>query len=303
MRPPAPPAVLDILEKLNMERFFAFLCLFGILAGITAGCRSTKKIRKAIATTTVHADTTGQAAHVAAEPVRDAHADSLATIHQAVEGLGHNHIDFQSFSSRMHVHYQSGDGRNNELLALVRIKKDSLIWMSINANVGPVTIEVFRVMITHDSVKILDKTKKVARLRSVSYLQDQVHLPVDFETLQSLLIGNPIFLDTANVLYYRTEKKGISLFSIGAVFSNFLTLNPDFTPMHSKLDDTDPLRARTCDITYGDYNLAGVVPFSTYRKISVAEKSKVDIEIAIKQYKFNEPLSYPFSIPKNYKRR
>ncbi len=146
----------------------------------------------------------------------------------------------------------------------------------------------------------------MVRLRSVSFLQEQVHLPVDFGTLQDILIGNPIFLDTANILYYRTEKKGMSLFGVGRFFTNFLTLNPDNTPNHSKLDDVDPLGARTCDITYGDYDYNGPAsaPFSTYRKISLAEKGKVDIEIGInKHYKFNEVLSYPFSIPKNYKRR
>jgi hypothetical protein len=168
------------------------------------------------------------------------------------------------------------------------------------------SIKAFQALITPDSVKILDRVKKIIRLRSVSYLQEQVHLPVDFGTLQDILIGNPIFLDTANILYYRTESKGLSLFSGGRIFTNFLTLNRDFTPSHSKLDDTDPLRARTCDITYGDYDYGGPAPapFSTYRKISVAEKGKVDIEIGInKHYKFNEVLSYPFSIPKNYKRR
>jgi hypothetical protein len=66
------------------------------------------------------------------------------------------------------------------------------------------------------------------------------------------------------------------------------------------------MRARTCDITYGDYDYGGPAqaPFSTYRKISVAERGKVDIEIGInKHYKFNDALSYHFSIPKNYKRR
>ena len=72
--------------------------------------------------------------------------------------------------------------------------------------------------------------------------------------MQDILIGNPYILDTANILYYRTETKGLSLFSVGRFFTNFLTLNPDRTINHSKLDDVDPLRARTCDITYGDYD-------------------------------------------------
>ena len=286
-----------------MVTMYKLFLLVVITLGIAAtGCRSTKNLRKAIAAQAPHTDTTGDAARLAALPPRDAHADSLAVITKALAGIAHNHIDFQTFSGHMHVHYQSGDGKDYDLNVIVRIKKDSFIWVSINAALG---IEAFRILITPDSVKILDKLKKIARLRSVGYLQEQVNLPVDFNTVQALLIGNPIFLDTAHVLYYRTDpnQKGLSLFSVGAAFSNFLTLNPDNTPRHSKLDDIDPLRARTGDVTYGDYDYSGPVPFSTYRRFSWAEKSKTDIEIEIKQHKFNEALSVPFSVTKIYKRR
>ena len=286
-----------------MQRFLAALAAFLILIGIAAGCRSTKKIAKVIATTNLRKDTTGDAARAATAPPRDVHADSMAVIKSTLGGVRRNHIDFQTFSGHMKVHYQSGDGKDYELSVFLRMRSDSMIWMSVNAQVGPVNIEAFRVMITRDSFKILDKQKKIARLRSVSYLKEQIRLPVDFHTLQDLIIGNPIFLDTGHVAYYRTENKGLSLFSIGDAFTNFLTLNPDLTLQHSKLDDTDPLRVRTGDFTYGDYDFSGAVPFSTYRKVSVAEKSKVDIEISFKQHKFNEPLSYSFQVPKNYKRR
>jgi hypothetical protein len=285
---------------------YKLLLLVVITLGIAAtGCRSTKNLRKVIGTQAPHKDTTGDAAREAALPPHDAHADSLATIAKALAGIAHNHIDFQTFSGHMHVHYQSGDGKDYELSVIVRIQKDSFIWISINAIIGPVNYEAFRVLITRDSLKILDKQKKLAQLRSVSYLQEQVNLPVDFKAVQDLLIGNPIFLDTTHVLYYHTDpnQKGLSLFSIGRFFSNFLTLNPDNTLRHSKLDDTDPLRARTGDVTYGDYDYSGPVPFSTYRRFSWAEKSKTDIEIEIKQHKFNEALSVPFSVPNNYKRR
>jgi hypothetical protein len=279
--------------------FVFVLALLGV-----ASCRSTRSLRKVIATPAVHPDTTSAKVRDSTLPTRDVHADSMTVIHTALRGLTHNHIDFQTFNGTMHIHYQGDNGQDNEVNAVVRIKKDSIIWIEIYAKVGPVTIKAFQVMITPDSAKILDRLKKVVRLRSVSYLQEQVHLPVDFRTLQDILIGNPVFLDTANILYYRTETKGLSLFSAGRIFTNFLTLNPDNTSSHSKLDDIDPLRVRTCDITYGDYDYSGPVPFSTYRKISVAEKGKVDIEIGInKHYKFNELLSYPFSIPKNYKHR
>jgi Domain of unknown function (DUF4292) len=290
-------------ENFSMHKYLVIIGLIGVfLVGMT-GCRSTKTIRKAIAAPAVHADTTGDAAREAALPARDAHADSLEVIHKALAGIKANHIDFQSFSGHMHVHFQSEDGKDYEVNAVVHIVKDQRIWLSVFGSVGPVTIEVFRMLITPDSVKILDKMKHIVRLRSVSYLQEQVHLPVDFRAVQDILMGNPVYLDTSKILYYRKETKGLTLYTIGMVFSNFLTLNPDYTPHHSKLDDTDPMQARTCDLTYGDYDNSGPVPFSTYRKVSVQEKGKVDIEIVIKQFKFNEALSDNFSIPKNYKRR
>lgn len=278
-----------------------------MVAGLgVAACRSTRSLRKVIATPAPKHDTTALARRDSLLPPRDLHADSMTVIHHALAGLMHNHIDFQTFSGVMRVHFQGNNGEDHEVNAVVKIRKDSVIYIEIFGKIPgvPVPFKAFQVLITPDSVKIIDRKDKIVQFRSVSYLQEQVHLPVDFGTLQDILIGNPIFLDTANILYYRTETKGLSLFSEGRIFTNFLTLNADNTLSHSKLDDTDPLRVRTCDITYGEYDFSGPIPFSTYRKISVAEKGKVDIEMGInKHYKFNEPLSYSFSIPKNYKRR
>lgn len=285
-----------------MQKLFAAATVCALLIGMMTGCRSTKKISKAIATVNIRKDTTGDAAKAAAAAAtpRDAHADSMEVIRQTLVGLAQNHLDFQTFSGHMHVHYEGSDGKDNEFNCVVRIKKDSMIWVSINAVLG---FEAFRLLITHDSVKILDRLHKIARLRSVSYLQEQIHLPIDFLTLQDLLIGNPVFVDTTHILFYKQDGKGISLFSAGSPFRNYLTLNLDYTPQHSKLDDVDPLRARTGDITLGNYDHSGAISFSTYRKISVAEKSKLDIEIEVKQFKFNEPLNTPFQVPKNFKRR
>ena len=116
-----------------MQKFLVAAVISALLTGSMAGCRSTKKIQHAIATTNIRKDTTGDAARAAAAPPRDAHADSMEVIRQAVAGLSHNRIDFQTFSAHMHVHYEGGDGKGSEFNAVVRIKKDSMIWVSINA--------------------------------------------------------------------------------------------------------------------------------------------------------------------------
>ncbi|HZE86434.1 MAG TPA: DUF4292 domain-containing protein [Puia sp.] len=274
------------------------IVLTGMIGSI-GGCRSAKKIQKVIAVQ--HKDTVKATVVVIADSIKtDPRADSALFISQTLLKLEGNQIDFKTFSGKVKVNYEGGEG-GNEFTAFVHIMKDSLIWIKVNALLG---IEAFRMLITRDSVKILDRFKKIARLRSVSFLQQEIHLPVDFRTLQDLLIGNPIFLDTSNILFYKKEQAGLSLMCIGSLFKNYITLNPgDNTLKHSKLDDTDPMRARTCDLTYGDYDQKDNIRFSTYRKISVAEKSKLDIELNYNQYNFNEPLSFSFTIPKNYKRK
>jgi hypothetical protein len=285
---------MDMLIKLRY-RSIRMIC-FLLLAGLSmAGCRSAKKITTAI----------GKKDSTVLKPkdtsvVIDLKADSIRYISQVYAHIQSGVIDCQTFSAKMKVHYEGADGKDYEFNAFLRLQKDKIIWISINAVLG---IEAFRAVITPDSVKVLNKLDKVYQLRSVSYLQEVSHLPFDFKTLQALVLGNPIYLDS-NISFYRKDEKGISLLSEGKLFRNYLTLNKDdLTIRHSKLDDVDRLRARSCDLTYGDYEKKDSVLFSTFRKIAVAEKARLDIEMTFKQYSFNEPLNFPFSIPKNYKQK
>jgi hypothetical protein len=282
--------------------FFAIILAIAALAAGTGGCRSTKIIRKALdenhKDTTQHAPDSTQAG--VKEP-RDLHADSMQVIRQALAGLAANRINFRTFSGRAKMSYVAGNGDGADATAYINILKDSMIWISVHAILG---IEGFRVLITHDSVKILQRQGHVVLLRSVSYLQQEIHLPVDFASLQDLLVGNPVFLDTSNVQYYKKEQTELSIIAIGALFRNYLTLDPkDNTLRHSKLDNEDPMQALDCDLSYGDYEQKDGNRFSTYRKISVVTKSNLEIEMNFKQFNFNEDLSFAFSIPKNYKRK
>ena len=267
-----------------------------LVAGFSVvGCRSAKKITTAIAkkdTLVVKKADTSVAV--------DLKADSIRYIRALYGHIRSNLIDCNTFSAKIKVHYEGSDGKDYEFNAFLRLQKDKMIWVSINALLG---IEAFRAVITPDSVKVLSKLDKVYQLRSVSYLQEITHLPFDFQTLQSLILGNPIYLDS-NIVFYRKDDQGISLLGEGQLFRNYITLNKeDYSIKHSKLDDVDRLRARSCDLTYGDYEKKDGVLFSTYRKIAVAEKARLDIELTFKQYSFNEPLNFPFSIPKNYKQK
>jgi hypothetical protein len=279
--------------SLYSNRFviFSILAISAILS--LPACRSAKKIQTAMA----KKDTVVQQNTAASEA--ELKADSVRFINDAFGRLQQHHINFKTFSGKVKVNYEGGDGKDYEFNAFIRMEKDHIIWISVNALLG---IEAFRVIITPDSVKIINKLEKTVKFRSVSYLREIANFSFDFATLQDLIIGNPIYLDS-NILFYSKNDNGISLMSVGQLFRNYVLLNGnDYTLKHSKLDDLDVLHARTCDFTFGDYERKDTILFSTYRKISVAERSKLDIQLVFKQFNFNEALSFPFNIPKNSKR-
>lgn len=272
-------------------KYCQWLLALGVLFAGMSSCRSTKKI-----TTVIQKKDTTQVMI----PVEDHRADSLRLIRQVYQSIEKNRIDFKTFSGKIKVDFEGSDGKKTDFNAFIRLKKDSMIWISINMLLG---IEGFRVLITPDSVKVLNKLDRVAQLRSVGYLQEVAKIPLKFQELQDLLVGNPVFLDS-QIVSYKNEERAISLLSIGQLFKHLLTVSSnDFSLLHSKLDDTNVARARTCDITYGGYESKSGLKFSTYRRITASEKSKLDITLQFKQWDFNLDLNFPFTIPRNYKRQ
>lgn len=271
-----------------MKNLFRLLGIV-LLIAILSSCRSTKTIQTAMAK---------KDSVQILVPDSTARKDSIRFMQNIYQEVENNRVEFETFSAKIKVNFEGSDGKKNDFNAFVRLRKDSLLWVSINALLG---IEAFRVLITPDSVKVLNKLDKVVQLRSVSYLKEITKLPFGFQELQDLIIGNPIYFDN-NIVSYKKESQSISVLHVGELFKHLLTLEPqNFEIQHSKLDDADPIRARTADITYGDYEMRNEKPFSTYRRITVAEKSKLDIEMKYKQFDFNVPLNFPFGIPKNYK--
>ena len=261
---------------------------FTILFFSVISCKTVKQINKAIAPK----DTSGITI------IDQTKLDSIVMVKKTIENLHQNYIDFKTFNAKIKVQYQDGKGKNQDVTAIVRIIKDSTIWISLTASF--LNIEAYRVLITRDSVILLNKLDKEVQYRSLDYLQDVTEIPFDYKTLQDLLVGNPVFIDS-NIVYYKKTDDQILFSMVGKYFKNLLTLSSDnYTLTHSKLDDVDIARSRTADLTYADYENKSGFYFSTYREITVSEKNRLDIRLNYKQYEFNKDLSVSFNIPKNY---
>lgn len=225
--------------------------------------------------------------------------DTVALIAGMLEKVNKRKIDYTSFNAKVKVEYV-GQESNQNVTAYVKMKKDSIILLQL---VGPLGIVGLQAKITKDSIIVVNKIDKYVQKRSINYITEVTQIPFDFNTLQDLIIGNPIFISN-NVISYKTYNTQLLVLMVGGFFKNLITLdNNDFKPIHCKLDDVDVQRNRTCDITYSNYEQKGELQFSTYRSVSVAEKTKLDVYLDFKQYSFNEPLNYIFNIPKSYKQK
>jgi len=271
-----------------MRGLIIYLTRLSLLLG---ACRSTRNIQTAI----IKKDTVT----VIPEAPVPTHADTMAFIEEQFNRIKRNRIAYTTSSAKIDVGYTDGDGKKYDVNAHVRMYRDSVIWVSVTGMLG---IEGLRAYITRDSVRILDKQNKMYTLRSVGYLQEVTALPLDLNSLQDLLIGNPVYLDTNIVSYDRNEDR-LSLLSLGSFFKNLFTVSvADHLMASSKLDDIDELRNRTCYLSYSEYDTKKGVPFPLTRTITVSEKKQLDIRLHFRQYDFNEMLSFPFRVDKNYTR-
>ncbi len=266
-----------------MRNLFIILCV----ASLFSSCRSAKNLSQAISNK--------DSAMAVVLPVEN---DSVKMVKQTLSRIEANHIDFRTFSAKVKVGYADSRDQKYDFNAFIRIRKDSAIWISIIAALG---IEAIRAIITPDSVKILDKLKNTVTFKKLSYIQEIANLPIDFRTIQDLIIGNPVYMDS-NIVSYKQEPEVISMSMLGSFFKNYVTVSGrDYNLRNSKLDDVDLTRSRTANLSYDNYAMAGKWNFSGVRQISITEKNKLDIDMEFKQVQFDTEVDFPFNIPKNYK--
>lgn len=261
---------------------FLSFCIVGLSA-----CRSTKKITTVIAKK--------DSAIVLVNP---ADSDSAKHVRATFDSINNKRINFETFSSKLKVAYSDDKNKRLDFNAFVRMKKDSVIWVSI---IAALNIEAFRVMILPDTIVILDKINRTVQRRSFDYLKEITKVPFDFATLEDLIMGNPVYLDKAVVAYAEQDER-ISLSTVGEAFKHYLTVSKtDLSLLFSKLDDIDLTRSRTANLAYADYVASGPWLFAGQRKITLSEKTKLDLLLEFKQVEFDKPMGFPFSIPKNYR--
>ena len=75
----------------------------------------------------------------------------------------------------------------NDLSGQMRIRKDSIVWLSVTASMG---VEVVRAKCSNDSVWVLNRMEKTYLAESLDDVSTQLGMPFSLPLLQTLLLDN-----------------------------------------------------------------------------------------------------------------
>jgi hypothetical protein len=229
--------------------------------------------------------------------------DSAAIVRDIMGKVAQQKINFKTFNAKIKVDYEGAEKKDDYTVYLSMVK-DSVILIRVKGTFLGIAAEGLQAKVTRDSVVLVQKVgDKSVTKRSIAYLQEVTEIPFDFMSLQDLLIGNPIFFSN-NLVSYKANDNQLLVTMVGDLFKNLINIdNSTQRILFSKFNDVNALRNRTCDITYGNFQPLGTYSFAADRKISMSEKSKLDIFLDFKEYSIDDPIKYSFEIPKNYKKK
>ncbi|MBS1747507.1 MAG: DUF4292 domain-containing protein [Bacteroidetes bacterium] len=265
------------MQKILLSIFFLWL--------IVCSCHTTKQVQ-----TIVKDSAVSSSPAVTLKPI-----DSSAILQQQLTDKMNSPLDFTTFYARAKASYDAPDAAGNATV-YIKIKKDSIIWISIT---GPLNVEGARVLITPDSIKIMNKLDHTVQLSSITHLQQITKLPFSFSDFQDVIMGKAA-LPNNNVLF-NIGKDSITVLSGNDVIKYMFA----FTKKHFLLGQGNyktqgPGPSTSANIFYNGYQQINNTWFSTSRVISVSGANTASIEVNFKEYYFNQPLDYMFTILKNY---
>lgn len=228
----------------------------------------------------------------AAPPVATAANTNMAKI----TAIRSRQVSYNTFSGKAKTKLNI-DGKTNDVTLNIRIQHGQKIWVSITALIG---IEVARALITPDSILVVNRLQSVYLKKPFSYIYTYASRQVNFNTVESLLVGNAIpellnpdadFQPGANGSL--TIKGNLQ----GLLYS--LMLGTDLKVNQTSLRNQSA--GQSLQVNNSEFIQAGnrVIP-SQISITSVVSRNNIQADLHYSRADFDQALEYPFNIPDGY---
>ena len=272
------------------KRIPLFFYLFPLSVLIFYGCKSSKKIT---------ADT-----HVERTDYKSARV--------LTQYLKANEFHFDWLSAKFDCDATIDSSKNGFNVAM-RMRKDSIIWMSVSPALG---IEVARAVITKDSVKFINRLNSTYFSGDFNFISKLLHTDLDYEILQSLLIGNSVeFYEEDEKLRSSTDKEK-NQYLLSTVRKRQLK-----KVMEKNKEMKEPVQTiwledgtfkivrilfqdfntnREFDAAFGKFEKEDSLLFPHKINYLIKAEKNISIDISYSKISVNKLQTFPFSIPEKY---
>jgi hypothetical protein len=212
-----------------------------------------------------------------------------------------NYSNWQTYSARGSVGFE-GNGNSLSANLSFRMYKDSLIWASVNMLGG---IEVARILITQDSIFIMDKMNRNVKIAPLDKMQEIAGARLYVSEVQNLILGNLLFEinkyryfdgETKEEFYAKGKNRNIEVihkYLISGLLIKDMSLQ---TTVGSK---------EKLEIKYSSHTQTNIfnVPQQMEITSQATDLKGMKVILNFSQPEFNkENLMFPFNIPSNYER-
>lgn len=208
-------------------------------------------------------------------------------------------LDVEWLSAKAKITYKD-EAQTRKFNANIRMRKDSVIWM----NVKKLSVEAFRILITQDSIYIIDRLEKKYYAHGLDFVEEKFNFPGQFQALQTAILGNPYFFDRQK-LFAGIADQQYQLTSGNEIRtrSKYLVNGTDYSLESMSFFDVERNRKLGIDLS----NYFAVIDdliFPHNRSYSVESKetglAKIDMKFS--KVELNIPKSIIFSVSSRYER-
>jgi len=228
---------------------------------------------------------------VAPKPVTTLPDKSLSKL----DAIRSSQLSYNTFSGKAKTKLDI-NGSSNDVTLNIRIQNGKKIWVSVTAIAG---IEVARVLITPDSLQVINKLQGLYMQKPFSYIYSYTSQQINFDSLEALLVGNAIPQLLNDDAKLQADSGRTILSGNLQELAYKLILGADLKANHTELSDLVADQSLTVDNSAFIAVANRVLP-SQIDMLSVMPKKKVKMNLHYIKADFDQPLEYPFSIPSGY---
>lgn len=226
--------------------------------------------------------------------------------------LKENELRFDGFSAKFSAEYENKD-QSNSFSGQIRIRKDSLIWMSFSPVLG---IEVFRMMVTQDSIKFINRLNNTFFAGDYNYVNQFLKTNIDYDILQSFLIGNDLSFYEAGKFKASVDADGYKLSTAERMKLKKFVRNSQenlriliqnlwIEPVNFKITraDVKEIRKENIKLTaqYSSFEKIDDQLFPKEMTFDISAENKLHVNVTFSKINLNASLSFPFKIPQSFR--